>query len=296
MSAIPVPAVDMTTTALFSYYGANRILARHVGRELHGRPFVLIPFAGGFSEVPHIGARSLLVADRHVHLTNCARVAADPVLGPQMYRRLRRLPFSMDVLEAAQARCRLRDAAQKGGLFDAAAAVDSFAALEWAIDYYVASWMGRGGRAGTKGEFAGGISYRMDAGGGDSATRFRSAVLSLPAWRRTLSRCTILTTDGFDLLEKCGDRDDAGVYCDPPFPAGGDPYKHTFNPADHERLARVLHRFERARVVLRYYDHPIVRALYPRGRWTWVERIGRKATNGSAPEVLLINGPSQEVA
>jgi hypothetical protein len=49
-----------------------------------------------------------------------------------------------------------------------------------------------------------------------------------------------------------------------------------------------------ARVVCRFYDHPLVRELYPEQRWTWRHLAGgRKQTNGDAPEVLLLNGPSR---
>jgi len=62
----------------------------------------------------------------------------------------------------------------------------------------------------------------------------------------------------------------------------------------HRRLADKLATFTTARVVCRFYDHPLVRELYPEQRWTWRHLAGgRKQTNGDAPEVLLLNGPSR---
>lgn len=40
----------MTVTAMAGWYGANRILAPQVAKELQGAKLVAIPFAGGMSE------------------------------------------------------------------------------------------------------------------------------------------------------------------------------------------------------------------------------------------------------
>jgi site-specific DNA-adenine methylase len=77
-------------------------------------------------------------------------------------------------------------------------------------------------------------------------------------------------------------------------------YVHGFEAADHARLAEVLSRFERTRVVVSYYDDPELDRLYP--DWTKVDcaftkglaNQGRRGKTGAtkAPEVLLINAPS----
>ena len=66
------PDTDMTTTALVGWYGAARMIAESVGRALDGCSHVTIPFMGGLSEVPWIGARSIVAADLHRHLVNLA--------------------------------------------------------------------------------------------------------------------------------------------------------------------------------------------------------------------------------
>lgn len=289
---------DMSTTALAAWYGSNRMLAAHVGRELDGLGWVGVAFAGGMSEVPHIRARSLVVNDAHRHVMNLARVVADPNLGPELYRRLRGLVFHPDVLSVAQQRCVAREAAMfeayGDDLFSAPADPNAAPDLLWAVDYAVAVWMGRSGKAGKRDEFKGKLSTRWNAGGGDSAVRFHSWVRSLPAWRRTLRRCSFTTLDGFGFVERTPDDADNGLYLDPPFPGAGDLYKHTFGPIGQTRLAEAVSRFERTRVVMRFYDDALVRHLYPEGpRWTWVRRVGRKSSNKAADEVLIINGPSR---
>jgi DNA adenine methylase len=42
--------------------------------------------------------------------------------------------------------------------------------------------------------------------------------------------------------------------------------------------------------VIRYYDHPLVRELYPEREWAWHHpEGGRTQANKAAPEVLLVN-------
>jgi DNA adenine methylase len=275
-------------TALAPWFGSNRALAEEVGRRLEGCGWVGIPFAGGMCEVLRIAARTIAVNDRHRAVINLARTIADPVLGPRLYRRLRRLVLHADELEVSQERCRGREVTE-GGLF-AVPRPDSRGAeplIEWALDYFVCSWMGRSGNAGTDGEYSGGVCVRWDDGGGDQAVRYRSAVRSLLLWRRFLERCTFTTDDAMDFIARVPDQEGNGVYCDPPFPEAGVSYKHKF--VRFREMARLLSRYERTRVVCRYYDHPLVRELYrEKDGWRW-EALegGKKSTNEAAPEVLL---------
>jgi hypothetical protein len=176
--------------------------------------------------------------------------------------------------------------------------------LEWAVDYFVVAWMTRHATAGTPAEFTGGTSARWGATGGDSAAHFHGAVRELPAWRRVFRRCNFTTLDAFEFLDEvfaAEQRDwgkpqqnhtQRGIYADPPFPGPGDRYTHAFGEAGQRRLATSVRRFRFTRCVLRFYDHPLVRELYPEGPWTWVRREGKRQTNDVGPEVLLINGRS----
>lgn len=65
-------------------------------------------------------------------------------------------------------------------------------------------------------------------------------------------------------------------------------------------MAELLGRFKRTRVVVSYYEHPVLEALY--AGWTCVAVKATKAMVNqgmrdqtgavAAPEILLINGPS----
>jgi DNA adenine methylase len=271
-------------TAIAPWFGSNRMLASEVGKELAGCKWIGVPFAGGMSEVMHFTARTILVNDKHRHVINLARVSSDPAMGPQLYRRVKRKLYHPDELAQAQAYC----GAIEGHGYPL------MPKLEWAEAYFVACWMGRHAKAGTEKEFEGGLSFRWNANGGDSATHYWSAVESLREWRKLARRLGLnfCCMDFAPFFDGCKDEEETGIYSDAPFPGPGDAYKHTFGIERQRELAERLARFQKARVVVRFYDVPLIRELYPADRWTWRHLKGRKASNAESPEVLLINGPS----
>lgn len=279
----------MKTTALAPWKGSNRMLAHEVGAELSGCEWVGIVFAGGMSEVPHIKARTLLVNDIHRHVMNLACVVSDEERASILADNAIRLPFHPDVLAEAQRYC--REMERGGFTFEDARATQLDE--RWALNYFITCWMGRSAIAGSTREFKGGLPVRWEPGGGDSNVRYRSAVESLAAWSATMKRCNFTTLDFREFLAKCKDEPNHGIYSDSPFPDAGDDYKHPFAKRDHEDLAKLLAGFTKARVVARFYDHPLIRELYPEPRWTWRHLEGRKQSNAKAPEVLLLNQPSR---
>jgi len=279
-----------TTTALAPWYGSNRLLAAAVGEELAGSRWVGVPFAGGMSELAHITAPTILVNDLHRHVMNLASVIAWNK--ESLAAHLDELPFHPDTLKFAQLKC---IEMERGGFTHDT--LDCEASESWALNYFVTQWMGRSGNAGTDQEFTGNLSVRWNANGGDSNTRYRSAVSSLCAWRRILQRCSFSVLDCFEFLDRAEDSAGHAIYCDPPFPGPGDRYKHQFSDEQHRRLAARLGSLQQTRVVCRFYDHPLVHELYPEGRrWTWRRLVGRKQSNAAAAELLVINGPSRAKA
>jgi site-specific DNA-adenine methylase len=289
-----------TIGAIAPWFGGNRTLAHHVGAALKGCSWVGVPFAGGMSELPHIDAISIAVNDRHCAVINLALIIADPIEGPHLYRRLRRHAFHPQTLARAQHACESRHAYRNAHPCDFAGG-NYVPSLDWAEAYFVAVWMGRSGTAGTDHEFEHNLSIRWNANGGDSTTRYRSAVKALVEWRRILARCSFSVLDCFDFLAKCQDQPGHGIYCDPPFLDVGQRYRHSFSLDDHARLAHALAKYTQARVVCRFYDHPLIRQLYPeRGtgthvgvEWIWKRLAGgRKQSNkpsSDVPEVLVMN-------
>lgn len=281
---------DMRIGALASWFGSNRMLGPKVGEALRGCNWVGVVFAGGFAEVPHIKASTLVCNDKHKAIMNMAHVCADERLGPKLYRKLRRMEFSQERLDDARDVC---------GLWEKGLAVSDDARLSWAEAYFIACWMNRSAKAGTDTEFDGGLPIRWSGGGGDSALRFHNAVLGLPAWRRTLRRCSFYCEDFREFLLKCKDVEGNGIYADPPFFDVGSQYRHKFRDEDHVALYRALCRFSKAKVVIRYYDHPMMRELYGATPALWRFNPlegGRTQANKTAPEVLITNFPMEKAA
>lgn len=278
----------MSTTAVVPWFGCNRLLGHTVGEELRGCKWIGIPFSGAMPELAQIKASTIIVNDLHRHVINLAAVAGCPRLGPKLYRQLRRLPFHPEVLAAAQ----LASEYNEGLSRESWLAMSDDEKTGVAVSYFVSQWMGRSGKGGTDNEFSGKLPVRWNANGGDSNTRYRSAVKSLIAWRRVLERCNFSTLDAFEFLDTVNDEPRHGIYCDPPFPDKGEEYKHKFTEAQQRQLALCLFQFKQTRVVCRFYDHPLIRELYPASHWTWRFQRGRDQANQAKPEVLLINGPS----
>jgi site-specific DNA-adenine methylase len=252
------------------------MLGPEVAKELRGCKWVGLPFAGGMAELAHIKASTIVVSDLHRHVINLARCIKDDGLRATLATRVSDQAFHDDELADAQNLCRR---CQPGEMPD----------VEMAVAYFTTCWMGRSHKSGIDDEFNGKLSIRWNANGGDSNKRYRSAVASLEAWGEIMRRCNFAVMDVFAFLERCEDSAGHGIYCDPPFPGPGDRYKHHFSEEQHRRLSLRLVEFNKTRVVCRFYDHPLIRELYPPTFWRWRLLEGRTQANSKSPEVLLIS-------
>jgi len=225
---------------------------------------------------------SHVVNDLHSELVHLALTLADPDAGRELARLFKFTLCAEDVYRTA---VEMRENAA-----DAPERIDS---VQRAWAFAISQWLGPNGSAQ---DDADRFCVRWGPGGGDPATRLRSATRAMLAARDKLRRFTILRRDGFDVLGSLSDHPDSAVYVDPPYlreTRGAGVYTHDFDdhgggifatePDDHDRLARALGRFASARVVLSYYDHPRIDELYPPPRW-------RKITLGQADGVMNASG------
>lgn len=287
---------EMKIAAINPWFGSKRRLAPTIIQELGKHRAYWEPFCGSMAVLlakPEASAET--VNDLHGDLINLARVIAHRSAGPELYRRLRRTWMHKDIFEASAEEFRAR------GHSPAPSEPD----VERAYGFFICSWLGRNGVQGTQ-SYNQGYCVRYTKNGGHGSTRFNSCIDSIPAWRRRLRRVTILNQDAFDLLARIEDAPGVSLYADPPYLVKGAKYVHDFNDGfmsqmnDHERLADALSRFKKTRVVVSYYDHPSLAALY--AGWTRREVFLSKALSNPsardeevdsvAPEVLILNGPS----
>jgi DNA adenine methylase len=273
--------------ALAPWFGGKRTLGSQIAAEFgsHSAYWGLCcgSLAVEFAKEP---CTMETCVDLHGDLTNLAFVLQQKPLAEDLYGRLERTLLSRELfLQSAQV---IRTEAAPAG--DAPADVDR------AYHYMVVSWFGRNGVAGTS-SYNAGFCVRYTKNGGHAAKRFRSAVESIPWWHERLSNITILRENTFDMAARIEDATRTVVYCDPPYVAKGAKYVHDFTPDDHTTLFNLLNRFKKTRVVVSYYDHPLIRELYKDWTWRFLDATkamvnqGMRDKGGStkAPEVLLIN-------
>lgn len=275
---------EAVITALAPWFGGKRTLAPEIVRELGPHRVYWEPFCGSMAVLLEKDrSRSETVNDMHGDLTNFAIVVASDQWEP-LRERLRRTIFCEGLFHETRAR-----------LADGACADR----LDRAYCWFVESWMGRNGVAGTRTSNTA-FCVRYTSNGGDPAVRFKSAVESIEAWHERLQGVWILQRDAFEIIPRIDDTDETAIYCDPPYLTKGARYVHDFEDETHAKLAADLGRFKAARVVVSYYDDARLDGLYP----GWTKRRlnatkamvnqGRRDKGGAvkAPEVLLINGPS----
>lgn len=292
MSGTAIGEVEpMDVSAIVPYFGCKRTLAPRIVAEFGEHSQYFEVFCGSCAVLlAKPAARMEYVNDLKGELVNLIRVVQDPELGPKLYRACRRTIMCEQLFKAAAQRWKER------GDRPAPETPD----MDAAIDYFYTSWVGRNGVTGTQ-SYNQGFAARYTSKGGHAGTRWVSSVNSIPAWRRRMRSVVVLNRDAFGLIEKIEDESSTVIYADPPYLVKGAKYRHDFSDGDHDRLAGLLARFKKARVVVSYYAHPRLVALYPLDRWLHINTpVPKSMLNGNgrgskpvdAPEVLLINGPS----
>ncbi|CAK9072620.1 Translational regulator CsrA [Durusdinium trenchii] len=282
----------MKITSIAPWFGGKRTLAKEIVREFgtHRAYWGLCcgSLAVEFAKEP---STMEVCIDQHGDLTNLAFVLQNEGMAADLYGRLCRTLLSRELFEQSAMVIR-----QSTDFESVSPDTDR------AYHYMVVSWFGRNGVSGTS-NYNAGFCMRYTKNGGHAATRFISAVESIPSWHHRLRQMTIVRGDIFDHLPRIEDASGVVIYCDPPYVQKGAKYLHDFSPSDHARLADALRRFRKTRVVLSYYDDPLVRDIYD--GWTCrhlkatkaLVNQGMRDRSGAvkAPEILLMNGDLMEI-
>jgi DNA adenine methylase len=278
----------MKIKALEPWYGCKRTLApqivQHFGEHSVYWELCCGSMAMLFAKVP---SRQETVIDLHDDALNLARVVRNRRLSQELDWVLRRTLVHEGLYRESIA-----------WLKDPAHAIHPGMAEEQQVEraawYFVRSWMGMNGVAGTRTRVN--FAKRYTSGGGCPAVRFGSAVDSIPDWHERLRNVAIYQGCAIDAAQKIEDKPGTLIYADPPYIEKSDKYEHDFTEEDHSRLATALNRFTMTRVCVSYYAHPTLELLYPGNRWRTIELSANRAMGNAsraektrAPEILLIN-------
>jgi DNA adenine methylase len=282
-------------TAMAPWFGAKRTLAKRICNEIGPHGMYVEPFCGSCAV---LFAKKVcsheIVNDLHDQLINLARVLASDRYGELMDRIERTL-----YAEAVHAEA--RQYIRAGELPVAPSIVDvepeHVLAAYWFLIY---SWQSRNGAAGTNdSQHTFGVNYKCS--NGTCVRRWEKVAPSIQTWHARLKNVQIISVDALELIERTGDQKGTVIYCDPPYFKKSQKYIHDFAIEDHLRLFELLDRFKKARVLVSYYHHPEIDAMYR--DWNHVDMsfssvFGNRSRKGGfhgkiAPEVLWIkNGPA----
>lgn len=107
-----------------------------------------------------------------------------------------------------------------------------------------------------------------DRGKLKEAHRYRNALQRMVRMQQFWRDTVIENLHYSEAIAMYGRRQGVVLFCDPPYVETENLYSHQFKRADHVFLAQQLTECV-APAVCTYYDHPLVRSLYPEGDWTW---------------------------
>lgn len=278
----------MKIKALAPWYGCKRAVASQIVPHFGEHHAYWELFCGSMAMLfAKEECRQETVVDLHGDLINLARVVRDRSMVQELEWILRRTLVHEGIYHDAIKY--LKDPANSHGNCPTHEKMTERAA--W---YFIRSWMGMNGVAGTPTRVN--FAKRYTSGGGCLATRFVNAVDSIPEWHQRIRGVAIYQGCAIDIAKKIEDKPGTLVYADPPYIQKSDNYEHDFTPEQHKQFAKNLTRFEKTRVVVSYYDHPALADLYPESIWRKVElninkSMGnaRHAETAKAPEILFIN-------
>lgn len=262
----------MKTKSALSYFGSDSEVAKQLAGILKHCKHVTIPFVGGGSIIPYLSARAIVANDLNKFAIKfywvISGVFGDTARDELIHRCQHTLSHPAELERA-------NNILSNSG---------SIVGEAWA--YWALCWIGRKGKGGTK--YLGGLpSVRRTATGGTNATRLRAAADDLQSWAKHLERCEWESVCFRELLPKVADREDCGIYADPPWWEAGAVYLHPFTEQDHIDFASSVQRFQKTTVLIRYGDAPLIRRLYQ--GWNIIEAESRDQCNAIKGELWITN-------
>lgn len=238
------------------YIGGKYKLRGMISARLHatGRTCLVDVFGGSGAVTLHSGFGKRVYNDINGDIVNLFRVMADDGQRRMLLRKLRWTPPSRQIFEDDYAVFR------RAGF--------SFGPVECPIERARMTFYRHifcfGGKTRTGG-FAVSTNDRKHI---KEVYKYHNTLRHLSHYGKFFSNTVIENLDFSDLIEKYRDKEQVVFFVDPPYPGYAAYYSHNLSVNQHRQLADSLTEASAA-AVCTFYDHPLVRRLYPSGLWSY---------------------------
>lgn len=260
------------------YIGGKYNLVGHISKRLHatGRTCLVDVFGGSGAVTLHSGFRKRIYNDISGDIVNLFRVMAEDNGRQALLRKLRWTPPSRQIFEDD------REVFRRGGF--------SFKQIDCSIERARMTFYRHifcfGGKTRTGG-FAVSLKDRSLI---KEVNKYQNVLRTFSMFGKFFSNTVIENLDFADLIELYGHKEKVVFFIDPPYPGFSSYYSDNLSKYQHEQLAAMLIRIP-APVICTFYDHPLIRRLYPSDVWRYEVVAGFKnAVQGgsnSADELIL---------
>lgn len=260
------------------YMGGKYKLVKKISSRLHatGKTCLVDVFGGSGAITLHSGFKKRIYNDINGDIVNLFRVMADDRNRRALLRKLKWTPTSRQIFKDDYAIF-----VQGGYSFRL---VDC--KLERARMTFYRHIFCFGGKTRTGG-FAVSTGDRSQI---KEINKYHNVLKDFSAFGKEFSNIVIENLDFTDLIEIYGYRDETVFFVDPPYPGFSAYYSDNLDNYQHERLAVMLTRIP-APVICTFYEHPLVKKLYPAEGWKYETVNGSKNAvqggNNRADELIL---------
>jgi len=249
--------------SLIPYIGGKHRIAGKIAEYLRasGADCLVDVFGGSAAVLLNSSFKKRVYNDISGDLVCLFRTLADPELRVELFQRLRWMPPSRNIYDELSI-------GYKRNCFS----FSYLPEIERAAAIFYRHQFAFGGKS-----RCGGFQVSLgDRQGIKEITRYRNTLRRLSSIGEFFRNTLIERLDFRQCISMYGKKINCVLFIDPPYVGTEHYYSHSgFSQFDHIFLAHQLAQC-RAKVVCTYYDHPLIRDLYPESHWQWEVIVATK--------------------
>ena len=255
----------------FPYIGGKNKLAGEISKRLHatGKKCLVDVFGGSGAVTMRSGFKKRIYNDINGDLVNLFRVMADEKGRMVMLKMLKWTPPSREIFDKDKA-------IHKSNGYSFSSVSCSRERARMTLYQHIFCF---GGKA-RSGGFAVSVDDRQNI---KEIYKYQNVLKELSMFGKFFSNTMIENLDFTDLIRKYGHKENTVFFVDPPYLGFDTYYSHNLSSHQHETLAIELLEIP-APVICTFYDHPLVRKLYPEELWKYeiVQGLKNRQQGGSS--------------